>query len=570
MTSISTSVSSVITDSFSICLITGATAGLGRECALKLSSLPTSPFSHIILGCRNLVAARALAALSPRFIVLDAPLDLSELDSVRAYVSALSVWLAGRRINSLVLNAGIGGSLPAKFSSSPSSIEQIFGTNHLGHYALALLAAPLLYRAARVVVVASEVHDPAVGAPFPDPSAAWPLDAAAYDAAFPAGGVADSVAGNRRYARSKLLNVLFGQELAARAPLLFVASFNPGLMLDSSFVGRIAGPFAGAVAWALTPLLRLTLLGDIIRTAPLSGCALAALAVPSSKFAMRGHYYCATLGGEPVLKPASVFARSQRGALAARDIWRHSARWAALTDGETAAADAAWGEGPHPRMSLCDGLAIPVIGFGTWRCDVAKLRGAVAHAIGAGYRHIDSGPYKNEVLVGEGIVDAIAAGAIKGREELWITGKVPTNAMDPAAVEPSLRKMLADLGTDYVDVLITHWPYAIDPANTASPPSAEYRLGYSPEAYLATWRAMEACVDKGLARSLGCSNMSAKKLYLLMKLARHRPVVVQNEMHPALAQGKLVEFCRKEGVVCCGYSPLGSPGRPDLYRASGE
>ena len=119
-------------------------------------------------------------------------------------------------------------------------------------------------------------------------------------------------------------------------------------------------------------------------------------------------------------------------------------------------------------------------------------------------------------------------------------------------------------------MLITHWPYAIDSRNTASPPSMEYRLGYSKEAYLETWRAMEACVDKGLVKGLGCSNMTAKKLTELLMNARHRPLVIQNEMHPALAQGKLVEFCRKEGIVVCGYSPLGSPGRPVLYRCSGE
>lgn len=105
----------------------------------------------------------------------------------------------------------------------------------------------------------------------------------------------------------------------------------------------------------------------------------------------------------------------------------------------------------HPRVALSNGSSIPAIGFGTWRCDVALLRGAVTHAIKVGYRHIDTGPYRNEALVGEGIRDAIEAGYCT-REELWITGKLPTNAMDPDAVEPTLRALLKALGVEYVDL----------------------------------------------------------------------------------------------------------------------
>ena len=224
----------------------------------------------------------------------------------------------------------------------------------------------------------------------------------------------------------------------------------------------------------------------------------------------------------------------------------------------------------HPRVALGDGLDLPLIGFGTWRCDTALLRAAVTDAIRLGYRHIDTGPYKNEAIVGAGIADAIAAGYIEGRENLWITGKLPTSCMDPAEVEPTLRKLLADLGVAYVDNYMTHWPYAINPANTASPPSPEFRRGYSEDAYLATWRAMEACVDAGLTRSLGCSNTTPAKLRALLAKAQHAPRLVQNEVHPALASGALARFCASHGIALCGYSPLGSPGRPDLYRSAGD
>ena len=108
-----------------------------------------------------------------------------------------------------------------------------------------------------------------------------------------------------------------------------------------------------------------------------------------------------------------------------------------------------------------------------------------------------------------------------------------------------------------------HWPYALDPAcNTVPPPFAQ-REGYSPAAYLAIWRALEALVDEGLLRSLGCSNMTAAKLHRLWADARHKPVCVQVELHPYLPQVALKTYCDARGVVMVGYHPLGSPSRPE-------
>jgi alcohol dehydrogenase (NADP+) len=84
------------------------------------------------------------------------------------------------------------------------------------------------------------------------------------------------------------------------------------------------------------------------------------------------------------------------------------------------------------------------------------------------------------------------------------------------------------------------------------------------------WRELEAAVDAGSVRSLGCSNMTAKKLHALLHgdaasgtpPCRIRPVVVQVELHPFLAQPGLKAFCDAEGVALTGYHPLGSPSRP--------
>lgn len=222
-------------------------------------------------------------------------------------------------------------------------------------------------------------------------------------------------------------------------------------------------------------------------------------------------------------------------------------------------------------VKLNNGATLPVPGFGTWRCDVALLHAAVVHAIRVGYRHIDcAGLYRNEHIVGAAIKDAIDAGLVT-REELWITSKLAPTQMEPALVLPALQKSIADLGVGYLDHYITHWPYAVDPANTASPAPDAARLGYDLQAiYLPVWREMEAAVDAGLVRSLGCSNSTAKKLAALIAVARIPPVAVQVEMHPCLAQPKLVAWAAANGIAITGYCPLGSPGRPDAYRAEGD
>lgn len=215
--------------------------------------------------------------------------------------------------------------------------------------------------------------------------------------------------------------------------------------------------------------------------------------------------------------------------------------------------------------------SMPSPGFGTWRCDINLLEGAVYHAIKIGYRHIDcAGLYKNEHIVGAAIKHAIVDGFIASRKDLWITSKVAPTQMEAELVEPAVRKSIADLGCEYLDHYITHWPYAVDPSCTISPAPAEARRGYSIEAYMKVWRAMEALVDAGLIRTLGCSNTTVMKLEQLLAHARIRPTAIQVEMHPFLGQPSLVHWCARHSITVTGYCPLGSPGRPAQYRAEGD
>ena len=244
----------------------------------------------------------------------------------------------------------------------------------------------------------------------------------------------------------------------------------------------------------------------------------------------------------------------------------------------------------------------PSPGFGTWRCDEALLEEAVLAALRLGYRHLDCAQlYKNERIVGRAIARALAEGAPATRAELFVTGKLAPTQMQAESVRPAIERSLADLfpeahaahaadpaahAAPYFDLFITHWPYSVDPACTTSPAPFAMRRGYSPAAYLAVWRAMEAAHDAGLVRALGCSNMTAKKLHALIEgaaavgaaapaggaddRARVRPSCVQVELHPFLAQRSLIDFCAARGIAVTGYCPLGSPGRPALYRAPGD
>lgn len=77
-------------------------------------------------------------------------------------------------------------------------------------------------------------------------------------------------------------------------------------------------------------------------------------------------------------------------------------------------------------------------------------------------------------------------------------------------------------------------------------------------------------MGEGLVRSLGCSNMTARKLHALWPEAVHKPVNVQVELHPFLAQPSLKAYCDARGIILTGYHPLGSPTRPAQYRAEGN
>lgn len=193
------------------------------------------------------------------------------------------------------------------------------------------------------------------------------------------------------------------------------------------------------------------------------------------------------------------------------------------------------------QVFLNNGTEIPEIGFGTWQM-TEGVKKTVKTALKAGYTHIDTADiYGNEAQIGEAIEESGI-----DRKTLYLTTKIWNSNRSAAGVQQSVEQSLKKLRTDYIDLLLIHWP-----AN-------EKQFTNWKDINAETWKAMEKLTKCGTVRSIGVSNFLVPHLTALLETAEVVPAVDQIEFHPGYTQSETVEFCREEGIVIEAWSPIGS------------
>ncbi|KAK7039549.1 Aldo-keto reductase [Favolaschia claudopus] len=203
-------------------------------------------------------------------------------------------------------------------------------------------------------------------------------------------------------------------------------------------------------------------------------------------------------------------------------------------------------------VKLNTGAEMPTVGLGTWKSAPGAVEHAVEFALRNGYKHIDTAAaYKNEKEVGAGI----AASQVP-RGSIFLTTKLDNP--DQKEASEALESSLKNLGTDYLDLWLMHWPAPMTKDEPAvADPSHDW---------LDTWKSMEALYKKypEKLKAIGVSNFSVEFLERLLAVAEVVPAVNQIEMHPSCPSQDVLDFCRGKGIVVTAYSPLGSDNSPLL------
>ncbi|MGB0432541.1 MAG: aldo/keto reductase [Bacteroidia bacterium] len=193
--------------------------------------------------------------------------------------------------------------------------------------------------------------------------------------------------------------------------------------------------------------------------------------------------------------------------------------------------------------TLHNSIKIPSIGFGTWQTPDGEIaKQAVVNAIESGYRHIDTAAiYRNELGVGEGIKES----GIK-RNEIFITTKVWNKARGYDLTMSSFERSIEKLDSDYIDLLLIHWPANAKQFNNWATINAS------------TWKALETLYEQGALKAIGVSNFLPHHLKSLFVKANIKPMVNQIEYHPGFMQQDVVSFCNAENILIEAWSPLGT------------
>ncbi|WP_330460727.1 aldo/keto reductase [Streptomyces sp. NBC_00820] len=188
-----------------------------------------------------------------------------------------------------------------------------------------------------------------------------------------------------------------------------------------------------------------------------------------------------------------------------------------------------------PPIILNNGVEMPQLGFGVWQVPDDEAERAVATALEAGYRSIDTAAiYGNE----EGTGKAIAASGLV-REDIFVTTKLWNSDQGYDATLRAFDTSMRKLGLDYLDLYLIHWPLP------------------SRDNYVDTYKAFEKLYSEGRIRAIGVSNFHPEHLRRLIAETSVVPAVNQIELHPQLQQRAVREFDAEQGIATEAWSPLG-------------
>lgn len=188
-----------------------------------------------------------------------------------------------------------------------------------------------------------------------------------------------------------------------------------------------------------------------------------------------------------------------------------------------------------PTFIAHNGFALPAIGLGTYGLNGDDGAAAVAGALDAGYRLVDSAfNYENEGSVGLGVAASDAP-----REEIIVTTKLPGRHHPSAKARTSIEESRSRLGLDITDLHLIHWPNP------------------SQDEYVQAWAALVDAQERGIVRQIGVSNFLPEHLERIERETGVRPVVNQIELHPYFPQEEQLAYHREHGILTEAWSPLG-------------
>lgn len=214
-------------------------------------------------------------------------------------------------------------------------------------------------------------------------------------------------------------------------------------------------------------------------------------------------------------------------------------------------------------LTFNSGREIPIFGLGTWLSKPGEVARAIKHALKIGYRHIDCAAlYGNEPEIGQAIREGLMESGLT-RDDVFITSKLWNTKHHSGDVEDACRKSLRDLGLNYLDLYLIHWPTALKRGDNVFPQNEDGSMQFDVERHPTdTWMEMEKLVEKGLVKDIGVCNFNSVQIQDVLDRGKIKPVVNQVECHPYLSQKKLLNYCTERDILLTAYSPLGSPNRP--------